>query len=220
MHTTLECNRCHQVVASIDSEPASSSPLQKCQTCHQRTSLISGLLGETFHANSSRPCSDCHSFHQPSTISVAGAEFRFSETTGLALCASCHSPGARLAMLSPGHLTAARLFHSNVDALSGLDASQACLLCHSEDRVLQVDGMELSTMPQFSERHTHPLGEFRSAYTGSTGSTLRQKIDPRLRLYNNRMECQTCHELTAQTRHLLVSFESPQALCNGCHVIN
>lgn len=219
-HSSLSCSNCHQVVASIGTELSGPSPMQACQGCHARSSLTRGTLGQTFHRDPSRACSDCHSFHQTSNITAASAEFRFSETAGLGLCAACHSPGDGLLMLSPGHQTAARLYHSNADALSGLDASQACLLCHSENRTIQIDGVELSAMPRFSERHTHPVGEFRPGTTGRNGSAIRQNIDPRLHLYNNRIECQTCHQLTALTRHRLVPFESPQALCNGCHVIN
>ncbi len=40
---------------------------------------------------------------------------------------------------------------------------------------------------------------------------------PRLPLPAGRLECQTCHSLTAGTKDLLIPFADPYALCNGCH---
>lgn len=217
MHKTLDCARCHQVVASLTGVQPGPQPMQQCQSCHPPASLANGPLGQSFHASSTRACSDCHSFHETSRITAAGREFQLSKSSGSALCAACHTPGSSVAGLSPGHIAAARLYHSNNEALSGLSASQACLVCHSENRMVQIDGIELSAVPRFSEQHTHPVGEVRNSNIRSGGSTIRQKFDQRLRLYNGRMECQTCHQLTAQTRHRLVPFETPQALCNGCH---
>lgn len=216
-HKTLDCAQCHQVVASIGSTSPGPSPIQQCRTCHSVSSLSHGELGKTFHANPERACSECHSFHHTTRVTAADREFGFSAETGVALCAACHNSGGSVATLSPGHVEAARLYHSNSAILSGLNASQACLVCHSENRTTIVDGMKLSNMPRFSERHTHPVGEIRATSRGADGSTIRTEFDPRLQLFNNRMECQTCHQLTAQTRHRLVRFETPQALCNGCH---
>jgi predicted CXXCH cytochrome family protein len=140
--------------------------------------------------------------------------------TGKALCSGCHTVASRLANLSPGHQMAAKIFHSNSDELRGLDASQACMICHSENRNVQIDGNASISAPRFSERHTHPLGEIAYDYVGRQGTRIRQKIDARLQIFNNRIECQTCHNLGSTTRYRLAGFETPQELCAGCHIVD
>jgi hypothetical protein len=217
-HGRAECSTCHQVVASIGSTQPILTSVQQCRTCHDPARLTTNkFLAESFHQDPSRPCRDCHSFHESSTISATGTEFRFSQSTGMALCVSCHSGNGSLSSLSEGHLIAAKLYHSNADVLSGLTASEACLVCHSENRTVQIDGLVVSAIPQFSERHMHPLGEIKSTGLMRNGTMIRPTIDARLHLFNNRIECQTCHQLTANTRYCLASFESREELCKGCH---
>jgi predicted CXXCH cytochrome family protein len=52
---------------------------------------------------------------------------------------------------------------------------------------------------------------------GSQSKGLRWKLDPRIRLFDGRIECQTCHLLGAGTDDLLVEFERKYDLCLGCH---
>lgn len=217
-HKALNCSQCHQVVASIGSTFPGPSPIKQCRTCHSTSSLVQSDLGRIFHSSPERACSDCHSFHHTSAINAAGREFRFSTSSGRALCTACHTGRGDLANLSPGHELAAKLFHSNSEQLTRLTASQACMTCHSENRTVQLDGVSLLSTPQFSDRHTHPLGEVSFSKVGSQGTTIRKNIDPRLHLFGNRIECQTCHDLTSQSKYLLAGFDSPTALCNGCHL--
>lgn len=219
-HPKLDCSRCHQVVASIGSMQPAPSPINQCRTCHTSSSLVTADLGQAFHADNSRACSDCHSFHKTSRISASGSEFNLSPASGKALCSGCHSATGDLAQLSPGHRMAAKIFHSNADELRGLNASQACMICHSENRKVQIDGNSSIEAPRFSERHTHPLGEISSEKTGEQGTRIREQIDSRLHLFNNRIECQTCHSLGSTSRYRLVAFDTPSELCAGCHLID
>ena len=47
--------------------------------------------------------------------------------------------------------------------------------------------------------------------------SIRRELDPRIRLFDGDMECQTCHQLATRTRYALAAVESPKALCLGCH---
>ncbi len=143
-----------------------------------------------------------------------------SPSTGKALCVGCHNPSGALSNLSPGHVLAAKIFHSNADELKGLNASQACMICHSENRSVQIDGNTSVAAPQFNERHTHPLGEISYDYVGSQGTRIRPKIDSRLQIINNRIDCETCHSLGSTTKYRLAGFENTQDLCAGCHLVD
>ena len=216
-HRAIECSRCHQAVAEIGMSGPTKSPVQLCRSCHNSKMTSNELAAQSFHRDQARPCNDCHSFHETSTISAAGRDFKFSRSSGLGLCVACHSGSGNMRALSEGHRLAANVYHSNNTLLTGLTASQACLVCHSENRTVQIDGLDLTAIPQFSERHMHPLGEVTSTGVMREGTMIRKVIDPRLRLFNNRIECQTCHNLTALTKFRLVEFESQQELCKGCH---
>ena len=216
-HTTIACTTCHQAVADIGGGIPARDPGEACRSCHKSLAADGNFIVESFHRNRSRRCNDCHSFHETSTINAAGSEFRFSARAGLGLCAACHNGAGSLAALSPGHLIAAKLVHSNNDLLKDADASTACLICHSENREVQIDGLSFEWIPQFSEQHMHPLGEIANAGVTKNGTRVRTSRDPRLHLFNNRIECQTCHQLNILTKYRLVEFESQQQLCSGCH---
>ena len=220
MHRKLDCSHCHQVIASIGSMQPAPSPINQCRTCHTASSLVTSDLGRTFHSDNARSCAECHSFHETSRISAAGKEFNLSPASGKGLCSGCHAATGTLTNLSPGHLLAAKIFHSNAEEIRGLSASQACMICHSENRSVQIDGNSSIEAPRFSERHTHPVGEISHTYVGSQGTRLRSPIDSRLHVFGNRIECATCHNLASTTRHRLAGFENPQDLCAGCHVVD
>ena len=216
-HAGMDCARCHQVVADIGNNLPSRNPAGACRSCHDLATGQANIVAESFHKDRSRQCNECHSFHETSVITAAGTDFTLSPKTGPGLCAACHNGAGSLGALSEGHLTAARIFHSNSGLLEDVDASTACMICHSENRTIQIDGLSVGSIPQFSERHTHPLGEIRSSGVMKNGTRVRADRDPRLHLFNNRIECTTCHQLTAMTKYRLVEFESQPQLCGGCH---
>lgn len=216
-HAGMECSQCHQAVADIGSNLPATNPVLGCRSCHDLAVNRDNRVAHEFHKDQSRQCNECHSFHETSVITAGGADFTFSKAMGTGLCAACHNEAGSLGALSEGHQVAAKIFHSNSDLLKGADASTACLICHSENRTVQIDGMPAGSVPQFSERHMHPLGEIRVDGVIRNGTRVRASRDPRLRLFNNRIECTTCHQLTAITKYRLVEFESQQQLCAGCH---
>jgi predicted CXXCH cytochrome family protein len=216
-HAGMECALCHQAVADIGSNMPSRNPAGACRSCHGLATSRGNIVTESFHKDRSRQCNECHSFHETSVITAAGTDFTFSTKAGAGLCAACHNDAGSPGALSEGHLTAAKLYHSNSDLLKDVDASTACMICHSENRTVQIDGLSVGSTPQFSERHMHPLGEIKSSGGMKNGTRVRTSRDPRLHLFNNRIECTTCHQLTAMTKYRLVEFESQQQLCNGCH---
>ncbi len=132
VHGSLDCVRCHVPIADIAESVIVPSPSAQCLTCHNRAKLKTNTR-LPFHGSDSRPCTDCHSFHHPEMVSAGVSQFqiRFAPEGRQAVCGSCHNDAAALTHLSEGHRHAATLFHSDNQVLSGLSASQACLVCHS-----------------------------------------------------------------------------------------
>jgi predicted CXXCH cytochrome family protein len=46
---------------------------------------------------------------------------------------------------------------------------------------------------------------------------MRNVLDSRIRLFQGKIECVTCHDLTETADDLLVRFEAKYDLCTGCH---
>lgn len=221
-HDSVECSYCHVPVADIvGDEPLVIDLNRNCRTCHapEKADQTSGL---TFHS-SSKPCSACHSFHAPDQIHAAERTFRYRfdrNSQQRTQCFSCHGDGENLALLSDGHKRAAAVYHSDYTKLTSASPSQSCMLCHSETSSLNAEFTEGLMIPKFTEHGDHPMGVKVVAGRGEPGNRMRFIIDSRLRLFDGKVECQTCHSLSATTKDRLVPFTSTTELCNGCHLLD
>jgi predicted CXXCH cytochrome family protein len=227
-HDGIACASCHGrsaarvAPASLDGggpDPRAAT----CRACHRdlgrRTARTAGALAS--HADPTADCTTCHLFHDPGRVKTAVGELRRGndrmarEASGH--CAGCHGDGAALGRLSPAHRTAATLYHRDAGLLATQSPSEACLNCHdagaSSPWLREAGDQALAFNPHAS----HRFGIEVVAGSGQDERRLREQIDPRLRLFAGRLECVTCHDLTATTDDLLVPFEKPQDLCLGCH---
>jgi predicted CXXCH cytochrome family protein len=222
-HAQSDCMLCHPVVADIAGDNTIAvNPAHQCKGCHPKVGLeVDPLL--TFHKQPDRNCLDCHSFHHPDEVTAGGRTFviKTDSPAQQALCSSCHGQNENTSSLSPGHLIAAKLIHSDYKILAGLTPSQACLLCHSEAaNVANIEGLDLNTVPRFNSHSSHPLGVTVTPEHGTGSHKIRRQIASELRLYNSRIECQTCHSLSAQSPFKLATGDDRTALCIGCHQMN
>lgn len=219
-HGGMACGDCHETVADIGATAVvAKNPDRTCGSCHNATLETANSFAAAFHRDKSRRCSSCHSFHETSEITAAGSTFTYSKKSGMGLCAACHNGSGGLDGLSEGHRLAALLFHSNSELLKDVNASTACMVCHATNRVVTINGIAVGNIPQFSDQHTHPLGEVSGIDEVRNTTRIRTTHDPRLPLFDNRMECQTCHQLNAPTQFRLVAFDTPRELCLGCHEV-
>ena len=216
-HAKIDCADCHSLVASLDETAAAPSPTRLCRSCHDLTGDKPVGLAAVFHENPNRSCGDCHLFHEPGMISASGNIFAPGQSAGPEVCSACHDGSSRMDALSEGHRLAAGLYHSNYAAMSGLTPSESCLLCHSEEQSITIDGLDAAAVPRFNRHRMHPVGPIERRADFRNGVRVRRELDPRLRLMGDRMECQTCHQLTATTKNRLIDLGSPQALCLSCH---
>ncbi len=222
-HSEIPCSECHTMTAELDDGGLAGMDLgRQCRSCHEAALAQDTDLGLTFHGDGKRGCTECHSFHQLDRVSALGREFLFAYGNQRlrSQCFACHSRRENLAGLSEGHVAAARLFHSDFKYLSGLSASQACLICHSENPALTAEmsgGTGTPLTPRFDPHGSHPTGVRVVTGGGEPGNRIRPTIDRRLRLVDGRIECVTCHSLSAQTQYRLAGFTDRTELCRGCH---
>lgn len=226
-HAAIACSKCHlgsaarALAASTGGGPDPRSAT--CRECHshpsRRASAGASALG--FHDDPRSDCAGCHAFHERGRLKTSVGDVRTGDA-GLAQataghCAGCHLEGADLSNLSEAHRIAATLYHRDAAELATLPPSQGCLNCHaagSESPWLQETGTQRLT---FNLHATHPLGVEVVAGSGQDERRLRADLDPRLRLFDGRIECQTCHQLAAGTTDLLVPVAESYDLCLGCH---
>lgn len=226
-HAELSCAMCHRgASARAASFAAAGEPDPRSRTCRECHRDLARRAGGTaaalgFHRDKAADCAACHLFHERGRLKTAVGDLRTGQA-GLARavpghCAACHADGAALGNLSPAHRAAAALYHRDAAQLADVSPSQGCLNCHAagsgSNWQQQAGGQTLT----FNLHATHPLGVAVVAGSGRDERSIRPDLDPRLRLFDGRIECQTCHSLTTTTTDLLVDFAQPHDLCLGCH---
>ncbi|PWB75579.1 hypothetical protein C3F09_02100 [candidate division GN15 bacterium] len=219
-HEAAECSICHVAVADIDgADMAFIDASTRCRSCHLRLDELRNPK-LTFHADTSRRCLDCHTFHSPDEVTVGDRTFHAEaqRTAQRALCSSCHGEGEDVRMLSEGHRAAAGLYHSDYRILVGLSPSEACLICHSEQsRSEMVASLTTAPVPTFSRHGNHPTGISMSLGRQLAHSRMKSSPDSDIRLFNGRIECQTCHSLSSSAQFHLISGTDSNTLCRKCH---
>jgi hypothetical protein len=222
-HNDLSCSECHAMAASNDTTASPENHAgERCRDCHVFTRLGGDDIGKTFHYDENRPCTDCHSFHQTEIIRAAGAEFRFDyDNTHLSdHCHSCHDAPHSASWVGSGHREAAQVYHRDSRYLSGVSLSDACLYCHSGDAAPMLELELPQTPPKFNPFGGHVFGVRMSVGGSQGGYSERFPDNSPVHLVERKIECQSCHDLSADNNHLLAGTGQYGDLCLACHVRN
>ena len=163
-----------------------------------------------------------------------GEMFLRGEGSAAALCNECHDArsggrAAAHATLSRAHLRsnerlAAALRAELASAPGTLDAESAsCLACHdgSVARDVDVSVARRAAPTQGGMGTSHPLGVVQKPSNSPVGSmSLRgaPALDPRIRLFDERIGCGSCHSPYSHELRLLVMSNDHSALCLSCHI--
>jgi predicted CXXCH cytochrome family protein len=218
-HQTLDCRQCH---SGSSARTGSTSPTvddTRCRACHGKK-LAAGADVLGFHAKAGgRSCLGCHSFHEPGTVTTNRGTLVLDSLQNLNTdhCLSCHDGKGPLTALNEAHLAAARLYHEQAASLAEISPSQACLNCHSNSAATSWQAAHGQDVLAFSEHATHPFEVEVVPGRGDFAHRIRKEIDPRIPLFEKRIQCQTCHQLTSDTEDLVVALPTTQDLCLGCH---
>ncbi len=119
--------------------------------------------------------------------------------------------------LNDAHRLAAVLYHGDSDNLVGKSPSQGCINCHDSDSSSAWKQATEELPLTFKTHASHPIGKRIIPGSGPLGNRIQRHLDTRIPLFDGRMECQSCHDLTAPTKDLLIAFAEPKQLCLGCH---
>ena len=217
-HEAPACDACHLRTATEDRGAGLLVPNERCIGCHDQRAATGGAAS-AFHGSSRRACVDCHSFHRPEELKAGDTTFAhvFGESGAGKHCVACHAGSGGPRGLGEAHRDAAAVYHGNGAYLAGLTPSEGCLLCHSRDGADAVALRATSEPPRFREHSSHPYGAEVLPGRSTGGFRIRRDPDARLTLFDGRMECQTCHDITDDAPDLLVRYAEPYDLCLGCH---
>ncbi len=190
-------------------------------------------------------CLTCHdelgSSDDLEDYSNTNTEHFLRRPAGMEFCASCHttmSTGDLRAQThwqasSRAHLAAMTPRSSGFDAFADFDTqdddpfvsridheSRMCLTCHDDISTTISDSGETAGQKKirWESMSSHPIGmDYADKALQKAGSYSYPISDDRIRLFNGRVGCGSCHSPYAKTENnLVVRLESNQ-LCRRCH---
>ncbi len=215
-HRETACTLCHGggTLASTGQREQIS---RRCLACHADQAAASHTA-VGIHDTGRRNCLSCHGFHD-AVGDREGDRRHASASPGLdsGHCRGCHSPEGNLQLLSPAHRIAAELYHTAGQGLDGVSPSESCLRCHAAGSASPWQNATGGRVLAFNTHASHPYGVMVIPGAGNSFDHIRWNPDERLPLFDGKMECQSCHLLTAGTSYDLISYENPYDLCLGCH---
>lgn len=157
---------------------------------------------------------------------------------GAGFCCQCHDPRSTLRrdmhaiMVGRAHLRwpqerdRADLQPSEAPEGAPFDPdSETCLSCHDGSVASDVghggSGVQFGpTRRRLGLPGSHPIGvEYTGDPSGRAGPPLKpaEMLDERIRLFDSRVGCGTCHSLYSKRAALLVMSNSRSTLCLSCH---
>lgn len=213
-HEGIACSNCHQSGAMAASAEA-GSPSGECVGCHSAAEVSRGR----FHGTAQNRCLECHSFHEPELVTTIAGSVALKTAGNMdgGHCQSCHDSRGNLGSLSPSHKVAAELYHREAGQLENTSPSDACLKCHSNSSDSSWQAATNGEVLAFNTHASHPYSVKVIPGKGNSSNWIAHEIDARLPLFEGKIECQTCHLLTADNDDLMVPFETKYDLCLGCH---
>lgn len=215
-HKANDCGLCHKLVSSLDASGFSITN-QDCLDCHDPDNTNSSNMGRlSFHKDKSRNCLDCHSYHDKTQIRAKQTSFEFNfESPALrAQCGSCHDESVDLNKISEAHREATAVYHNDAKYLAYLSPSESCMICHSKNSSYSNKALNVRNTPKFDRHATHPIGQ------QVAGFNIKSQINSKIKLFNKKIECQTCHNLSSDKKKHISYFEEEYDICMGCHNLN
>jgi predicted CXXCH cytochrome family protein len=180
-------------------------------------------------------CLTCHDKAESSENSIetgSGSERSLYTPQGIKFCVSCHmNMGGTIIKQSHWQFsTSAHLISgksqfkesANFEQFNGgIDPeSLSCLSCHDNITVTIPAQNEITRQKKLRRQNMtdHPIGmEYRDVAMRSLGDYKFPLFSNRIRLFNGRVGCGSCHSLYSQTNNYLVEPEERGLLCRKCH---
>lgn len=222
-HADISCATCHVLVAQNGTEPVEVQDLGvACRPCHDVTPGDTGSPN-FFHRDADGQCVRCHSFHEAGTFTAMGRRHPVGVSEGSAWdhCRVCHRGGGSAVRVSDGHRAAADLlYHARHRELGTMSLSEGCMVCHSATSSSGPRLPQGLVSPRFNGHAGHRFGVKLVLGRRMGNGRIRDKVDERIALFEGRIECQTCHDITQSTTDYLMPFDPPYAMCETCHELH
>jgi len=212
--TDNRCGSCH-VINELFSHPINVIPSM---------SVPEGLPLE----QGQMTCTTCHDDHVEAHTLARSTRTPMLRGTlsGSAFCAQCHDrmQSTRQSLhaigLGKAHLAwPGKASGLAADPADKLDAeTRSCLSCH--DGIVSSD-ISQSGRSQFSALSEHPIGvsiaALQSDRPNANSMQYPLMFNGRIRLFNNRVGCNSCHSPFSREKKLLVMSNQRSQLCLSCH---
>ena len=215
-HTSAACGNCHQFFASVETDGLGEVDLgQGCRDCHNSQPFKLAENYGQFHADDSRSCAECHSFHDVSRIKAGSQAFRFdgSDKTRF-LCRTCHNREGAIEGISAGHRAAREYYHRDSQYFEKLTPSATCQECHSGNVTLKIENGEFRRAIHINSLASHPIGRPLGRMSSLSDKALEIS---QLYVFDGQVDCQTCHRLNSGSNASLHTFDNQYDLCWSCH---
>lgn len=204
----------------------------RCTDCHAMDAGFSHPVGiaPSMPMPSSLPLQGglitCLTCHEPTPHdSALGRAFLRAPLSGASRCDACHQPGdarsnPHATLGIPAHLSNPRTSsHPSLPRHAGLDAeSRDCVSCHDGSAASDAGAHTLAN--RLDPASEHPVGiryDSRARPHAEMPLIPVQRLDPRIRLFDDRLGCGSCHSPYATHPNLLVMRNDRSALCLSCH---
>lgn len=210
---------------------------ESCTTCHafsEGTShpvnvLASGPTPHDLPLQAGRiTCLTCHedrAREDHSRTNGRGDPMLRRDPDSEGLCMSCHTNSSRA---SDAHAIGVRSAHGGprdsraARTSFGMDSeSHTCISCHDGSAAMDAGGHTMMRMG-FGSAVEHPIGVELVTRNAGTPSEVRfvspQSRDPRVRLYDGKVGCGSCHSVYSALEDHLVVENTQSRLCLSCHV--
>ena len=217
---TLLCNRCHEkTLAEGYMHPVNTRPVQVIIPNDMTLSRSGQIV-----------CTTCHDVHaEYFTPYGTPSHFLRRQESGKAFCRICHD---NLDRLSKGHQATLGEAHFRsqymvTDPRQGIDAmSRNCLSCHDgsfgSSVTIQAGVWKHGKEFLQHDQGSHPIGmdyeQARLNRGSKTDLRPRDMVDRRIRLFQGKVGCGSCHDPYSTILKKLVMSDVNSKLCFTCHI--
>lgn len=199
-----------------------------CASCHSFEPTHSHPVGIPVHTATDLPlehgtmtCATCHDVD--TRHATGGTRVGVRTRSAASLCIQCHSGDSSNPAIMHGlaigraHLPSGK----SVTPSGQLDReSETCMTCH-DGAVATEAGSHAVRGMAFGSTGDHPIGVLLRQTERTRGGDFHiahpSALDRRIRLFDGKLGCGSCHSVYSNERHLLAMSNLKSALCLQCH---
>ncbi|MBF0560050.1 MAG: cytochrome c3 family protein [Nitrospirae bacterium] len=236
-----ECVNCHQVDSSGKVSKQTTAPvIMICKKCHEdifskgymhpvnvkpRTANVPKDM--PLSSSGEINCATCHNMHgQRMTPYGTKSNYLRRLESGKRFCETCHKSGigtqSHKAALGEAHFNAKYVVTDPSQQIDPI--SKDCISCHDgsfSSSVMAAGAWQHGKDFMKFDKGEHPIGVDYEQARSRRGSRADLKpigaVDRRLRFFNGKVGCGTCHDPYSTLEKKLVMSDSESKLCFSCH---